>query len=144
MSRLKLRLESLQKSLLQLAKRIDKIKQLQLTKHLQDELWDAQESVIKCFEISYELLWKALKDYLEAEHGLLVASPKKVFHECQVVVFIDDRETELLLAMIDARNSTVHEYNPDMAEDITENIIHEFYPLIKIITERFINHKNAV
>lgn len=144
MSGLKHRLENIKKALKQLELRIEKFKTLQTTNPIQENLWENQENVIKCFEICFELLWKTLKDYLEEKHGLIIISPKKVIHECEAVAFINDEETKVLFAMVKARNATVHEYNPDLAEDVTENIIDVFFPLMNIIIERLTTYKNSL
>jgi nucleotidyltransferase substrate binding protein (TIGR01987 family) len=78
----------------------------------------ARDSVIKRFEFCFDLLWKCLKDYLEKQCGINIASPKATFRECLAQNCINKEEFDGLLSMLDGRNNTSHRYDEFMAEDI--------------------------
>lgn len=79
-----------------------------------------KDGVIQRFEFTFELTWKTMKDYLEDQGIIDVASPKKVLRKAfQENLFIDD---ELWLKMLDDRNSLSHLYKQEMADNIFINI----------------------
>lgn len=75
-----------------------------------------RDSVIKRFEISFDLAWKALKELLRSEYGTDVASPKKAFQEAFKQGLIDNDAR--WLALTDIRNETIHAYNEIFSEQI--------------------------
>lgn len=79
---------------------------------------ESRDSVIKRFEFCFDLLWKCLKDYLEKQCGISIASPKSAFRECFIQGFINKQEFESLDKMLDDRNNTSHRYDEFMAEEI--------------------------
>jgi nucleotidyltransferase substrate binding protein (TIGR01987 family) len=98
---------------------IEKIKKEKKTTELYEIYRD---SVIKRFELVYDVFWKYLKHYLDRYHGIVVNSPKSVFRECQGQKIIDENQLRTLLKMVDDRNLTTHTYNEETANKITENI----------------------
>lgn len=100
-----------------------------------------RNSAIKSFEISYELFWKMLKEYLAYIHGISISSPKGVIHECLHIDFLSNLESEIFLNMVDVRNVTIHDYDKDMAEEISKQIP-EIYIAMNQILERILNLKN--
>lgn len=99
----------------------------------QDDLF--RDGLIQRFEFTYELAWKALKEYLESIGIVDQNSPKSVIKEAFAQKLIEDEHTWLL--MLKDRNYTVHVYNEELARLIAERIttlyVHEFEKLIKII-----------
>lgn len=97
-----------------------------------------RDSVIKRFELCYDLLWKSLKDLLLKSYGQEVASPKKVFQECFNQKLISEAELKEALTMSDDRNMTVHTYDNQMAEEVSQkaeshfNLMKKLYSIIKI------------
>ena len=89
-----------------------------------------QDSVIKRFEISFDLLWKYLKEFLFVHHGVDVASPKKVFREAMIQQLLTKSELEVFLGMCDDRNLTAHTYDFDHAQEVAESIL-KYYFIIK-------------
>jgi nucleotidyltransferase substrate binding protein (TIGR01987 family) len=87
-----------------------------------NELMLAQirDSVIKRFEFCFDLLWKCLKDHLEQNHGIDVASPKTSFRECFSQKLINEKEFATLDLMLGDRNNTSHRYDEVMAEEIAQ------------------------
>ena len=74
------------------------------------------DSAILRFEIALDLAWKALKNYLEVEHGVACASPKSCFREAFKLGIIEYEEKWLKL--VDLRNQTTHTYDEKLAEEI--------------------------
>ena len=56
-------------------------------------------AVVKSFEISFDLLWKYLKQLLVVRHGIEVASPKKVFKEAGLQDMLTEHELETFLTI---------------------------------------------
>ncbi len=74
---------------------------------------------IQFFEMSMELAWKVLKDFLEAE-GILVRSPRETFKQALQNALIDDGEQ--WLKAWDDRNLTTHMYSEEAAEALFQRI----------------------
>ena len=84
-----------------------------------------KDGVIQRFEFTYEMLWKALKIYLE-EQGVIgtiqgqTGAPKSCFKESFRLGLIEDEE--IFLDMLEDRNKTSHIYNKETSEEIFERI----------------------
>lgn len=67
-------------------------------------------ALVKSFSICFELACKCLKDYMN-ERGVIVNYPKEIIKEA----FNKDtiKDAQLWMNMLEARNSTSHEYNMD-------------------------------
>jgi len=88
-----------------------------------DDLYNTcRDSVIQRFEFSFDLFWKCLKDYLEKQYGISVASPRGVFRNIFEQGLVSEKEYELLESMIGDRNDTSHRYDQAMAEEIVHNV----------------------
>lgn len=74
-----------------------------------------KDGVIQRFEFTYELLWKALKIYLERE-GVEVKTPRENFKEAFRIGLIDDED--IFLDLIEDRNRTSHTYDKAVSEEI--------------------------
>lgn len=112
-------------------KKIHKNLAISLTRYsdaLSDECIDIEtvherrDSVIKRFELTYDLLWKYLREYIIAKEGISVDSPKKVFQHCLSLGLTDAEKTEELLDLAEDRNLTVHAYDMDTANKIAADI----------------------
>lgn len=89
-------------------------------------------SLVKHFELCYEMAWKFLKQLLEVEYDTQVNSPKKIFRECFSLNLIDDKATQVLLAMAEARNATTHDYNEEVAQEIFTRL-HEYLSVFEVL-----------
>ncbi|MBE7709848.1 MAG: nucleotidyltransferase [Cyanobacteria bacterium SIG32] len=65
-------------------------------------------ALVQTYEICFELAWKCLKDYLK-EKGIEASYPTDVIKEAFNKNTITDGQ--LWIDMLNARNSTSHEYN---------------------------------
>ena len=91
-------------------------------------------ALIKHYEMTIELAWKLLKDYLESE-GLLPRTPREVIKYAFQSKIIDDGK--LWLEALDERNETVHTYNENQAIVIADKIINAYLPLFKKLRQDF-------
>lgn len=81
----------------------------------------ARPALINTYELTFELAWKVLKDYLKDEKGIEVLSPKESIKKAYEQEIITNQD--LWLEMLEARNSATHEYSDDRIELIYKNII---------------------
>ena len=79
-----------------------------------------RDSVIQRLEFTADLFWKCLKDYLEENHSMIVASPKTVFRESVNQKMMTLQEGKVFEQMIDDRNDTSHKYDASMTEEIVK------------------------
>ncbi|MBS9782108.1 MAG: nucleotidyltransferase substrate binding protein [Gammaproteobacteria bacterium] len=100
-------------------------KQLQEAVNRADELDRlGKEGLIQRFEYTFELSWKTLKDYLEAQ-GLQATSPRQTLKVAFQYNLIDDGE--LWLIMLDKRNLMAHTYNEDYFIAVFSAIIDSYF-----------------
>jgi nucleotidyltransferase substrate binding protein (TIGR01987 family) len=98
-------------------------------KQAKDEL--DKDGVIQRFEFTFELLWKALKIYLEYQ-GIIVRTPRESFMEAFRINIINDEK--IFLDMLEDRNNTSHIYDKKTSEKIFNRIKNIYAPEIaKII-----------
>jgi len=78
-----------------------------------------KDGIIQRFQFTFELLWKALKIYLEYQ-GIIVKTPRDSFIEAFRIDLFDDEK--LFLDMLEDRNSTAHIYDKETSEKIFNRI----------------------
>ncbi|MEN8146158.1 MAG: nucleotidyltransferase substrate binding protein [Campylobacterota bacterium] len=83
--------------------------------------------MIQFFEVSFELAWKVLKDYLEAE-GFNVKSPRESIKQAFQVELINDGTT--WLDALEKRNLSAHTYDENILEELQELIRHSYFPVM--------------
>lgn len=121
-NRWRLKFENFEKAFESLTEAMDRIK-----KSPKDDLLRA--GFIQTYEFSLELSWKTLHDYLEEQGFPDLSSPKKVLRTAFKEGYI--KEGELWLKAIDDRNLTVHTYNEKLAEEVKNDILEKYYPIIR-------------
>ena len=101
-----------------------------------EELDLDREGIIQRFEYCYELFLATLQDLLE-----FLGEPRENLRGSRTVLsfalqqgFITDHDGWRKIVL--ARNKTSHTYDEAMADEITENIINVFYPLMADLYER--------
>lgn len=96
-----------------------------------------QQGLIKGFEITYELAWNTLKDYLEDQSYTGITGSRDAFRLAIKTGLIVD--SPVWMAMVANRNRTAHTYNEDTADEIAESIkvsyVHNFGQLIQTLEE---------
>ena len=87
--------------------------------------------IIQFFEMSYELAWNTLKDYLEEQGFMDVKSPRSAIKKAFEIGLIVDGHSWIEL-LID-RNLTTHVYDDVKAAEV-ESLIHQkYYPLLSAL-----------
>ena len=81
--------------------------------------------IIQFFEMTFELAWKVLKDYLEAE-GYIVKSPRETVKQAFQIGLIDDGH--IWIDALSNRNLTTHTYDEELANKMTYEILNSYLP----------------
>jgi nucleotidyltransferase substrate binding protein (TIGR01987 family) len=76
--------------------------------------------IIQFFEMTFELAWKVLKDYLEAQE-YLVKSPRETVKQAFQIGLIDNGH--VWMDALSNRNLTTHTYDEELANKMTNEII---------------------
>lgn len=84
--------------------------------------------IIQFFELCFELAWKTLKDYLDAE-GFTVKSPREAIKQAFQAGMISHGED--WLEALDDRNLTAHTYEDAMSRNVENLIRSKFSPRLK-------------
>lgn len=84
--------------------------------------------LIQLFETAFELAWKVLKDYLEAE-GYMVASPREAIKKAFQIGVIKDGDT--WLEALEDRNLTAHTYDEEEALDAVVRIKENYVSILE-------------
>lgn len=99
-----------------------------------------KDGVIQRFEFTFEILWKALKIYLEYQ-GIIVKTPRDSFVEAFRIDLISDEK--IFLDMLEDRNNTSHIYDKETSEKIfnriKKNYQTEIAKVIELLNKSLIN-----
>lgn len=91
--------------------------------------------IIQLFEISFELSWKLMKDYMEYQQ-LIVKSPREAIKQAYQIELIDDGH--IWIDALADRNLTVHTYDEELAKKLVEDISTIYYPQLKKLYEKLV------
>ena len=89
--------------------------------------------IIQFFEITFELAWKVLKDYLESE-GYMVKSPRETIKQAFQIGLIDNGH--VWIDALSNRNLTTHTYDEELATKMTSEILDTYLPELDKIYEK--------
>ena len=81
--------------------------------------------IIQFFEMTFELAWKVLKDYLESE-GYMVKSPRETVKQAFQIGLIDNGH--IWIDALSNRNLTTHTYDEELATEMTSEILNAYLP----------------
>ena len=84
--------------------------------------------LIQFFEMSFELAWNTLKDYLEEQGFIDVKSPRAAIKKAFETGLITDGHT--WLKALENRNLTSHTYDENTANQVVELIRNNYYSLL--------------
>lgn len=90
--------------------------------------------LIQFFEISFELSWKVLKDYLE-EEGFTISSPRDAIKQAFQVNIINDGH--VWIEALKDRNLTVHTYEEKIALAVEKKIRESYFPMLQFFALEF-------
>lgn len=88
------------------------------------------EGLVQRFELSFELAWKTIKDFLESK-GISLHYPRDILKEAFQAGLLNDGA--LWLEMLDKRNILSHTYNEEAFLDAICNIKKRYAPEIKTL-----------
>ena len=98
-----------------------------------DSLNDIEKAgLIQFFEVTFELSWKVMKDFLTAE-GYEVKSPRDSIKTAFEYGLIENGT--LWLEALEKRNLASHTYDDNILEELEELIINTYYPLFNDLKE---------
>ena len=84
-----------------------------------------RDGVIQRFEFTFELAWKALKEYMQEQGSMAeLQFPKQILREAYAARLIDDES--VWLSMLADRNATSHIYDDKTAADIALRIAQSY------------------
>lgn len=89
--------------------------------------------IIQFFEMTFELAWKVLKDYLEAQE-YLVKSPRETVKQAFQIGLIDNGH--IWMDALSNRNLTTHTYDEELANKMTDEIINMYLPELDKMYEK--------
>lgn len=89
--------------------------------------------IIQFFEMTFELAWKVLKDYLESE-GYMVKSPRETVKQAFQIGLIDNGH--IWIDALSNRNLTTHTYDEELAEKMTKEILMAYLPELDSIYKK--------
>lgn len=103
---------------------------MQLTEFVEKEELNKFEvqGLIQCFEYTFELAWKTMKDYLEHE-GFTVKSPRSTIKTAFETQLITDGHT--WIDALEKRNLMAHTYDEKRAIEAENLIRNNYYKVIK-------------
>jgi len=84
--------------------------------------------VIQFYEMSFELAWKMIKDYLQ-EEGFDVKSPRTAIKQGIQIELLDDPHK--WMDALEDRNLTAHTYDEETAKRVYDSIKNNYYPILK-------------
>ena len=87
-----------------------------------------QAGIIQFFEMTFELGWKVLKDYLESD-GYIVKSPRETIKQAFQNEIINDGH--IWMDALSVRNLTTHTYDENLANKIVNDIVNVYFPELK-------------
>lgn len=98
-----------------------------------------QMALVKAFEMTFELAWKTMKDYLRY-NGIDVNLPREVIKQAFANGIIVDGQ--LWIDMLENRNVMAHVYDEARAQTIVQLICHQYLPAL-IRLHQFMQEKAA-
>lgn len=90
--------------------------------------------LIQFFEMAFELAWKLLKDFEEAE-GFVVRSPREAIKRAFEAGIVGDGHD--WIDALEDRNLTTHTYNEETALEVERKIRLKYFPLLDRLHREF-------
>ena len=93
-----------------------------------------QQGLIKAFEFTHELAWNVMKDYFEYQGTTTIMGSRDATREAFQRNLITDGEG--WMEMIKSRNMTSHTHNQDIADEISDKVIRQYFGLLQAFRAR--------
>src|SRR5690606_29675077 len=91
--------------------------------------------IIQFFEMSFELAWNILKDYLEEQGFIDVKSPRGALKKAFEVNILENGHD--WMDLLQDRNLTAHTCDEKKATEMEHLIRNKYFPLLKILHHGF-------
>lgn len=95
--------------------------------------------IIQFYEMTFELSWKTLKDFLESE-GVVAKTPREVIKQAFQAEIIS--EGHRWIDALDDRNFTTHIYDEETIKHIVAKIKTSYFSLLKNLLEELKKHES--
>ena len=82
--------------------------------------------LIQAFEFTHELSWLLLKEFLVDQGVAGISGSRDAVREAVVWQLLPQGDETVWMAMIRSRNLTSHPYNPAVAREIADLIVHRY------------------
>ncbi len=107
---------------------------LEKTMQIQHPSEAERAGLIQFFEMSFELAWKVLKDYLEGE-GFTIVSPRDAIKQAFQAGILEDGH--IWIEALKDRNLTVHTYEERIAVAVEQKIRESYFPALLSLYDKF-------
>ncbi len=84
--------------------------------------------LIQFYEMTFELAWKLMKDYLENE-GYNIRSPRDTIKQALQAEVIENGY--VWIDALEDRNLTLHTYDEEIANEVAGKIKNQYFPILK-------------
>ena len=91
--------------------------------------------LIQAFEFTHELSWLLLKDSLVDQGVAGISGSRDAVREAVVRQLLPQGDESVWMAMIRSRNLTSHTYNPAVAREIADLIVHRYGPVFQQLAD---------
>lgn len=91
--------------------------------------------IIQFFEMSFELAWNMVKDYLEEQGFVEIKSPRGALKKAFEIGILENGHDWMDLLL--DRNLTAHTYDEQKATDMEQLIHNKYFPLLKALLISF-------
>ena len=94
-----------------------------------------EQGLIQAFEFTHELNWLLLKDFLVDQGVAGISGSRDAVREAVVRQLLPQGDESVWMAMIRSRNLTSHTYNPAVAREIADLIVHRYGPVFQQLAD---------
>ena len=91
--------------------------------------------IIQFFEMSFELAWNMVKDYLEEQGFVDIKSPRSALKKAFEMNIIENGHD--WMDLLQDRNLTAHTYDEQKATDMEQLISNKYFPILKALQLSF-------
>lgn len=91
--------------------------------------------IIQFFEMSFELAWNMVKDYLEEQGFVDIKSPRSALKKAFEMNILENGHD--WMDLLQDRNLTAHTYDEQKATDMEQLISNKYFPLLKALKNSF-------
>ncbi|MBN7809810.1 nucleotidyltransferase substrate binding protein [Algoriphagus sp. H41] len=97
--------------------------------------------IIQFFEMSFELAWNMLKDYLEEQGFVDIKSPRSAIKKAFEMNILEDGHD--WMDLLQDRNLTAHTYDEQKATEMELLIRDKYFPVMKALHDSFRDRRDG-